>query len=275
MGRAGAVTDPGEGVERFHTPLITARALDMVPELQSLPPVSTAQGNSVVRPTGSSPPVAKTTTGASSATRKNRRRRLFFDDLQYRLLAINLGYFVAILVIFIVTLFAPLMSQLLDSESSMFAREAVAAQFLWLDQSIWVAVLLTFVGLGAHSVLVSHRIAGPLYQFRRLLRGVGDGDLTARATLRKKDYLRAEEATVNTMIAKLGARIRRIEQHADGIRASLDSGRSALETGSTKEALAHLGRVARRLDGVEVELRQFTTGPGAPPVLADQESEPR
>ena len=38
----------------------------------------------------------------------NRRRQLFVDELQVRLLSINVAYFAAILVIFTVSLFAPL-----------------------------------------------------------------------------------------------------------------------------------------------------------------------
>ena len=109
--------------------------------------------------------------------RSYRRRRIVVDGLQYRLLAINLLYFLVILLILAAFLFTPLVLKLRDGTTLLSAAEQqeVASQFLTLHKRIWPALLITFGLLSVHSILVSHRIAGPLYQFRRILKGLRDG----------------------------------------------------------------------------------------------------
>ena len=191
---------------------------------------------------------------------KDRRRRVLIDDLQYRLLKVNVSYFFLILLIFISALFVPLVVQLLGSEASSFAREEAATKFLWLQDEVWLPVLWTFFCLGAHSILVSHRIAGPLYQLRRVLGAVGDGNFAVRAVLRDKDYLRKEEAVVNEMIVKLGTRIAEIDEYAAQIQAQLSGLRTAIDARETGEALETLGSVDEQFDSLSAVLNEFDTG---------------
>ena len=145
-------------------------------------------------------------------TRSYRRRRIVVDGLQYRLLAINLLYFLVILLILAAFLFTPLVLKLRDGTTlSAVEQQEVASQFLTLHKRIWPALLITFGLLSVHSILVSHRIAGPLYQFRRILKALRDGDLTVRATFRSNDYLRKEEAIFNEMIEAFRAKIKNID----------------------------------------------------------------
>ena len=174
---------------------------------------------------------------------RNRRKRLFIDELQVRLLSINVAYFAAILSIFAVALFAPLVIQLVGStEGPEWEQQLVAAQFLYLSNTIWLPLVLTFVALGAHSVLISHRIAGPLYRLRSLLRSVAEGNFVARAALRDKDYLKTDAKVVNDMIEKLGALIEDVDERAyelrkdrpaaqDRVRGRPDAGRADVPGG--------------------------------------------
>ncbi|MEO2198698.1 MAG: hypothetical protein ABGY72_21800 [bacterium] len=81
-------------------------------------------------------------------------------------------YFVVIFAIFMTSLFAPLIAQLLMDDGSLLARQRAAQQFLWIDETVWFPLLLTFLCLITHSVFVSHRIAGPLVRLRRVLGAV-------------------------------------------------------------------------------------------------------
>ena len=124
------------------------------------------------------------------AKQPDRRKRVLIDELQYRMLRVNLAYFFVILLVFLVSLFGPLVVQLLNADGSFFARERVAHQFLLLDDTIWLPLILTFSCLGLHSILVSHRIAGPLHQLRQLLGGIGrPGDIAGGFV-----YLASDEA---------------------------------------------------------------------------------
>ena len=172
--------------------------------------------------------------------RPNRRHRVLIDELQYRLLVVNIGYFFVILVTFLVSLFAPLVVQLLDEGGSFGAKERVAQQFLLLDQTVWLPLLLAFFCLAAHSVFVSHRIAGPLVQVRRVLGDVAAGNLSSRANLRRKDYLWREADALNHMIDELEGSVGTVEQEAREVETRLRWLRTSMATGSRGEVLDQL-----------------------------------
>ena len=153
--------------------------------------------------------------------RRFRRRRILVDDLQYRLLAVNVLYCCLILLLFAGALFGPLTQQLLSVDTSDAMREEAAAQFFSLDERIWLPLLFTLGCFTVHSVLLSHRIAGPLYRFRQVFGEVGDGNLTVRARLRRKDYLVKDATVVNEMIERVGARIADIDEQAAALHTGL------------------------------------------------------
>jgi methyl-accepting chemotaxis protein len=189
----------------------------------------------------------------------NRRKRVLIDELQYRMLVVNIVYFFVILMIFLTTLFAPLVVHLLSDSGSFAARERAAQQVLLLDQTIWLPLLLTFFCLGAHSVIVSRRIVGPLHQLPRVLGAVRDGDLSVRVKLREKDYPLKEEKVINEMIQDLCGRIHDAGQQADEVRERLAWLRTSIATGSRGEVLDQIRTLETEADSLRTALAQFTT----------------
>src|SRR5882672_10819226 len=118
-----------------------------------------------------------------------RRRRILGHPLQYRLLLMNVIHFATIVAIFAAVLFVPLALQLKNSALSVAQREQVANEFLSLHLRVWPALVAVLVLLVLHSVLISHRIGGPLYRFRHVFRAIAAGDFLTRANIRKNDYL--------------------------------------------------------------------------------------
>lgn len=189
---------------------------------------------------------------------QDRRKHVLIDQMQYRLLKINVAYFVVIFATFMTSLFAPLVWRLLASDGTSPAGARAAQQFLLIDETVWLPLLLTFLCLITHSVFVSHRIAGPLVRLRRVLGAVGDGDLTVRATLRQKDYLVREQAIINDMITSLGGRIGAAETTAEDIRARVFELRTAVSASATSEVLDLLAGLDERVATLGTELGQFT-----------------
>ncbi|MCI0410047.1 MAG: methyl-accepting chemotaxis protein [Acidobacteria bacterium] len=189
--------------------------------------------------------------------RPYRRRRILVDNLQYRLLALNLIYFFTILLIFAGALFVPLIIQLESRTLSFAAKQEVASQFLFLDARVWPAILIVFVLLAIHSVFASHRIAGPLYRFRRVFEAVAEGNLTARAIIRKNDYLVTDADTINAMIATLNTRITRIEQQHGKVRALFAELKRAAKSGSMEEMQQTIEMLGTQMEQLKVYLDQF------------------
>jgi nitrogen fixation/metabolism regulation signal transduction histidine kinase len=69
--------------------------------------------------------------------------------------------------------------------------------------SIVLGVLLLALALGATGIIVTHRLVGPAYRLKRLLRDVRDGRLVVRGRLRKGDELQDIFEAFQEMIVSL------------------------------------------------------------------------
>lgn len=191
------------------------------------------------------------------AIRPYKRRRILIDRFQYRLLGMNLLYFCTILLIFVATLFLPLILQLYSETLSVTEQAEAASQFLSLHARVWPAVFLVFALLAIHSIFVSHRIAGPLYRFRSTLRAVADGDLSSRVTLRKHDYLVEDLDVLKQMIASLRTKIRSIEEPYEEARALVMTLEHAMDRGSREDMAQTIERLRRQMERIQVSLDHF------------------
>ncbi len=80
-------------------------------------------------------------------------------------------------------------------------------------------LLSTFIAAGAMAIvgmgvfiLLSHRLAGPLYRFESTLKDLENGDLTQRINLRKTDEITALKESLNTLIESMDTRIGRVKK---------------------------------------------------------------
>ena len=99
---------------------------------------------------------------------------------------------------------------------------SVADQIVWAagtDSKVlfWQTLLRVFLTVGILTlvfglvaffagVIISHRIAGPLYRISKAAREVGQGQYHSRLNLRKRDYLHDFADTFNEMLAALDER---------------------------------------------------------------------
>ena len=193
---------------------------------------------------------------------KRRRFRLLLDRFQYRLVSINALYSGIVAVLFSFLLFGPLVQQLLLSDPDPAARDRASSEFLTLHQRIWPPLILAFIGLTIHTLVESHRIAGPLCQFRRLFGRLRDGDLTARARLRKNDYLTAEAEVFNEMGASLERRLLETQKSGLDLCAGLDSLKRELSTTGPSPDLVKLVEILdQRADRFRSAIVPFKTAP--------------
>ncbi len=105
----------------------------------------------------------------------------------------------------------------------------------------------------AASVFFTHRIAGPAFSLARMLRGVGQGDLSATVHFRKNDELKELNQASNEMIDGLNNRLGIIKEGASRV------GRVAGEAGVVLrggEASRDGGRMAEELEAEVASLVQ-------------------
>ena len=153
-----------------------------------------------------------------------RRKRYIVDGkLQFRLLIYNGMYFLIITMAIWAGLFLPLALDLSNPNLSISEQGEVAAQILYLHSRLGPLLLMVFLILGVHSVLVSHKIAGPLYRFKATFNQVAQGDLSRVVPIRKGDLLVNEQTKIEEMIGALSSRLKRIKREHLAMEQALQS----------------------------------------------------
>lgn len=69
----------------------------------------------------------------------------------------------------------------------------------------------------AVTLLVSHKLAGPMFRFEADLKVIGTGDLTMKIRLRKDDQLTPFVESINSMTESLHGKVLRIQSDVDAI----------------------------------------------------------
>ena len=190
---------------------------------------------------------------------KNRRKQMLIHDVQFRLLTVNLAYFTTILFVFAMVLFAPLAYQLSRNDLSDATRQIVGDQFLLLDERIWPTLLIAFLCLAAHSIYVSHRIGGPLVQFRRAIKRLARGDLTAKIRLRQGDYLTTEADAFNELRDSLGVNLRDTQHQLGELCTELNTLKANVRDGVAHQVDASLAQLEDRTVVLQHTLSRFQT----------------
>ena len=88
--------------------------------------------------------------------------------------------------------------------------------------SLVVALVIGIAGMIVF-ILLSHRIAGPLYRFEKILEHLNDGDLTSIVHLRNTDQLVEFEKKLNAFIHTLRTRLCILKGKHEEIRVILES----------------------------------------------------
>jgi nitrogen fixation/metabolism regulation signal transduction histidine kinase len=106
-------------------------------------------------------------------------------------------------------------------ELSMQASEVATQQKVLLGGLV-AALALLVLGIGIAGIVFTHKIAGPIFKMKRLLRQVGEGKLVVRERLRKGDELQHFFESFEKMVDDLRARQEEKIAKVDAILARLD-----------------------------------------------------
>lgn len=113
------------------------------------------------------------------------------------------------------------------------AGEWKALERAYQTSFLWVIVIL-MVGFGLESLVVFHRIIGPVFKFEGLFKTLAKGDLTMIFKLRKHDELHDMEKGVREMIEAYKQAVSEDRKKIETAMALIDQG----NTGEAKSVLA-------------------------------------
>ena len=184
-----------------------------------------------------------------------RRRLLLVVGFQRRFILQQFVGLIIALALLVVVVFFPAIIDLLSSDPDV--RLAAADRFLALHELAWPLIGLVLPAVALLMVLNTHRLAGPLYRFRRVFDDVERGDLTMRVKTRRRDYLIAEADGLDRMVASLRERIGSAQTQLDRAH------REVTELAHQEQFVAAAGvtAVAESIARAQAILDQFDTDP--------------
>lgn len=182
---------------------------------------------------------------------------MIVGGLQYRFLLRNLFYLIAMSLVFVPTILLPLVMTLDDTTMPPAQRDEAARRILALYGHIWIGIPIVLVLCLAHSLLVSHRVAGPLYRFKRIFQSLAAGDLSMSVRIRRGDYLWDEARSMDEMIGSLARKIRAIRERQEEAGSMLPLLMDAVARGDRTDSIVLGGRLASQLDDLGRQVRQF------------------
>ena len=137
-----------------------------------------------------------------------RRRKFILDKkLQLGLLVASLCYVAFYLIATGAALFLPVILELRASNPDSSQAYVLAKSFLYLHGHFWPVALLSLVAVALHSVLLTHKVAGPLYRFRRIFAALKNGTVPGPQRLRRGDFLETEMQLINEMLESFRSRL--------------------------------------------------------------------
>ena len=97
-----------------------------------------------------------------------------------------------------------------------------------LLQTVFVELVIVSLAAIAMTLLVSHKIAGPLFRLKIMLAQLGEGDVTSRMKLREDDQLQQVAVAYNEAVERINGKIKAVKNAS-----SLDEVKKVLNTFKT------------------------------------------
>lgn len=140
------------------------------------------------------------------------KKQYFIEKrLQTKYALLTVALLLVYTLLFAVILFTPYIFKL-ETGTTLEEKAAAAKLLLELHKSVWPALGLVVAILGTVSIFVTHRIAGPVYRFKRDLSEVCAGNLDISFRLRRRDDLKDLAESLNMVIAELRTCVRTLQE---------------------------------------------------------------
>ncbi len=147
-----------------------------------------------------------------------RRRKLLIKPSFQLKYAVYIASFLLIYTILLgFLIFFPL-QKALEASTSLEERAAISREILVIHKRLWPGFFAVILLVGLHSIVTTHRIAGPLFRVEATLRKIIQGDFSQRIKLRRHDEFIEFEELVNQLAEMLEAAIREGRIAREGIK---------------------------------------------------------
>ncbi len=132
-----------------------------------------------------------------------RRKYLVSHKFQLRFAGVILLFMVAIASVSALTIYYYIWMLLGDKLANVYPQARLAGILRSANIKLILNMLLISPFVVLASIILSHRIAGPVYRLKKTLKEVINGNYSQRIHLRKKDELKDLASTINSVINEL------------------------------------------------------------------------
>ena len=134
---------------------------------------------------------------------------------------------------------------------------------------VLIPLVVTFVAMAFHAVLLTHRIAGPMYRVKAVLQQIARREYPERVTFRTKDFLHDVAVEMTTTVQALREDQLRMQRMNGETSEAAQRLVEAAEAGVDRAAMAAIAReileAAERLDRHVAPPESEDDGPMTPP----------
>lgn len=193
---------------------------------------------------------------------KQRRRAFFIHRIQ-KAYALWIGFllFLYSSLFFTLAFFGPYLQpalSLYSSDAPLAEREYAASKFLLLSETLWVAVPVLFLGAIVFSMVLTRRVAGPLYRLELSTKEWANGNLSWRIKFRKGDQLDDLAESANRAVQRMELACSAIRDRNQMAQSALARLSESLERGAASaEAAKQLKEALAATREVDITLAQF------------------
>lgn len=115
-----------------------------------------------------------------------------------------------------------------------------------------IAIVIVFISLATITVtlFVSHKIAGPLYRFKKVLKMLEGGDYSCEFRIRHKDQLQDMAAALNEMIKKNRSELIKLRFNFTALKENLERISKEDVPEDKKGIIIELNKIAKELDNI-------------------------
>jgi methyl-accepting chemotaxis protein len=186
-----------------------------------------------------------------------RRKYVVRRKFQVVLMVVSFCYVIFFCAVIGAFLFIPLMMELDKSDIGSDQALMAAKRMLYLNEQFWPAILLSLFVIACHSIVTSHKIAGPLYRFNSVFKAIQEGTVPLPIQVRKSDYLSKEAEDINQMLELLRGKLPDLQEAQAQLNRSIMKCKDTLRHSSTDELVQKIEDFARQGKKIEEKLGFF------------------
>ncbi len=149
---------------------------------------------------------------------------------------------------------------LVEKLSNVYPQHRLVAILKAVNARLVVGFLLAIPFIFISSVIVSHRIAGPLVRIERSLNEIGDGNLALIVKLRQSDELQDLAKTINDMVLSIKEKVKGPKELASQSHLTLEPIKAELTKSQPDVAslTSQIGELENQLNSLKEGLSKFT-----------------